>query len=398
MTIRKVSVRKILNSRGEATLEVELQNKAGAIFRAQIPSGKSTGENEALVLPYEKARNVVQKFIAPSLRRKAFRGVESLDRYLIRLDGTERKTRLGGNLILGISIAFSRLLAAKQGVELWDLWNKEFFAGYRSAPRPLIFSNLINGGAHAGNNLDIQEYLVVSRSKGSIVSSIEKIGVIYKKLGEILEHKFKTLIPIGDEGGYAVDFPDNFDPLRLLDRVIKSLRLEKDFFLGIDVAANTFFNRKRYLFGRKSLQASDLLRLYVREAKSLQSLLSFEDPFSESDRESFAMISRALKDRWVVGDDLTATNPFLIKQAAAKKLVNAVIIKANQIGTITETCEAMRIARANGVKRIISHRSGETEDIFLAHLARAGGVEGVKIGAPIHERISKFNELARLYD
>lgn len=400
MIIRSIRIRQIFDSRGEPTIEVELLDEKGEWFRASVPSGKSRGSREAAVFDLEEAR-VAERYLSDVLIGKKFDSVRALDEKMKNADGTPAKSKIGGNVMLGVSIAGSRILAEEANLPLWELLRREFF-GNVSEPShpPLIFSNLINGGAHAKNNLDIQEYMIVVRTKGSYEESISKLISLYRHLGEGLSrvHMEGMRVPLGDEGGYAVNFKDNFAPIAILEKYAEERNRENIFSIGIDVAASSFFREGRYTFEGIPRRGKDLLEKYISYFKQSKLLCTIEDPFAESEPEMFGKLLDAVETKWVVGDDLTVTTPFSIEEYAKKKKINAVIIKPNQIGTVSEACDAMNSARENGIKTIVSHRSGETEDIFIIELAKAGSADGVKIGAPTKERMIKFNELIRLFE
>jgi len=398
MKIKDATLREIFDSRGEPTIGVCLANPQGREFCAQVPSGKSRGKCEAAVFPPGKCTRILNK-IRGVIKKKNFGSVSAFDRFLIALDGTPDKSRLGGNLMLGLSMAFARAFAERKHGELWQFLNKEFFRPEDTRRKPLIFSNLINGGLHAKNNLDFQEYLVIAETVGSYEKTVEDLIRLYENLGAFLAKRVRGgLMPIGDEGGYAVNFRDNFEPLRVLEFLISKMKL-KNFHLGIDVAASSFYKSSDYRLGREKIRTDDLVALYARRFFAADNFLSIEDPFAESDIYGFKSLTEKARSlsKWVVGDDLTVTNPALIESAAESQEINAVIIKPNQIGTVTETCEAIRTAKEHKLKVIVSHRSGEVEDNFIIHLARACGADGLKIGAPARERIAKFNELLRIY-
>ncbi len=401
MKIKDIVVREILDSRGEKTIEVAVADEDLRSFYAQIPSGRSRGKNEAVVLPPPEAESAAAK-IERAVQGRDFAGVADLDRFLLDLDGTSNKEKLGGNVMLGISLAFARALAFERKEELWQLLNEEFFGGKKFSSRPLIFSNLINGGKHAEDGLPIQEYMVVVRPRGSYVKTVGKLIKFYELLGETLRRKTgEEELPLGDEGGYAVGFEDAFGPLQTMQDLIAEHNLEDQFRLGLDAAASSFYDNGAYDFGGLKLDAETLRRTYEDWFDWAPGLMSIEDPFDEDKPEDFAALRKALagfaEEKWVVGDDLTVTDPARIKKYAGEGALNAVIIKANQVGTLTETCTALKQAGDLGVRRIVSHRSGETEDNFLVHLAKAAGAEGVKIGAPHESRMGKYNELLRLY-
>ncbi len=398
MIIKDILVNEILDSRGEPTLEVIIQNKEGQNFLAQVPCGKSVSTKEAKVLSCQTAKNILDRFLKKELMGRDFKSIAQLDNFLISLDRTENKEKLGGNLVLGISMAFSRALAAQSQKELWQVLKEEFFPETASISPPYIFSNLINGGLHAKNNLDFQEYMVVVKPHQDISENIKKLKNFYNKLGEFLKkERGLSELSLGDEGGYSLNFKNNFEPLEVLSSQIKSLRLENDFSLALDAAASGLWQNGFYKIGGQKLSAAELEKLYLEAFDSFALLYSLEDPFAESDPESFGKLLQKAKGKLIVGDDLTCTNPQNIEKAGKEKFINGVIIKPNQIGAVSETCQAIKTAQKYGIKVIISHRSGETKDNFILHLARACSAFGVKIGAPFGLRLSKFDELERIY-
>ncbi len=397
MKIEKITVHEISDSRGEPTIEAVL-SAGGGVFSAQIPSGKSRGKSEAAVLSTDSAQNALKEFVAHAVIGKDFENIRALDSKLITLDGTANKSRIGGNLALGISVSFARALAASRGMELWEVLKEEFFPK-ENASLPFIFSNLINGGAHANNNLDIQEYMIIVDTSASVSTSFKKLKDFFGKLRKALSReKGSAEIPFGDEGGYSLNFSDNFAPIEILQKLIRSEKLDGEFRIGLDAAASSFYKGGAYHFGGQGVSAVELLNVYAGYFSRASSLYSIEDPFAETDHNGFRDLLAKFPDKLIVGDDITVTNQALIAKLTEGKCINGVIIKPNQIGTLTETCEAMRAAKARSVKCIVSHRSGETQDSFIIHIARAGGAYGVKIGAPSKsERLSKFEELLRLY-
>lgn len=398
MTIKKINLREIFDSRSESTLEVSLVNDGRREFFAQVPSGKSRGRNEAQVFSYQEARKIFVGSIKPKLVGRRFNRIHDFDQFLLKFDGSSNKRKMGGNVALGLSIAFAKSLAFQRRKEPWEVVRHEFFGKTTKNSKPLIFSNFINGGAHANNNLAFQEYLVVAYPRGNMLKTVRKLISFYYTLGEYLRKYQKVAnFPIGDEGGYSLNFPNNFFPLRILERQIFATKLQKDFALGLDIAASSFYRTGHYQFEEHLYETKELLGVYLRHFKNFKLLFSIEDPFAQNDENGFRFLLEKLPKSWIVGDDLTTTNARRIILHAKRDLINAVIIKPNQIGTISETCEAIQAAKKNKLNCIISHRSGETEDNFILHLAKASNADGVKIGAPLRERMFKFNELIRLY-
>ncbi len=407
MKIERISIRKIFDSRGEPTLECGLVTERGS-FYASVPSGKSKGKREAVSVDFPHAKKSIEE-LKKILIGKEFSSVREFDGTLIAADGTANKSHLGGNVMLGFSMAFARARAAERDVSLWLLLRREFFPNADDRRRPSIFANLINGGAHAENGLDIQEYMLVVRPGKSYADDVALAVDVYRSLGEILKKKLKTKnLPLGDESGYAparqslgaggVLPLDNFEPIKLLEKEIESRKLGKKCSIALDAAASSFFTGKGYKFGGEMLGTKELLKRYEDYFKKSKCLCSIEDPFAEDDEEGFKLLTASAGEKWVVGDDLTTTDAKRISLMALKRAINAVIIKPNQIGTVSEACDALAEAKNLKLKTIVSHRSGETEDAFIISLARASSTDGVKIGAPAHERMLKFNELIRVYE
>lgn len=397
MKVKELKIRKIFDSRGEPTIEICVVTKKKKNYFASVPSGKSTGKNEVVSLSFEESEKSFSG-ISTHIIGKKFGSIGDVDNTLKKYDSTINFSVLGGNVALGISMACARAIAGEKKIEMWELLRSEFFGDLKDDKKPLIFSNLINGGAHAENNLDIQEYMVVVRTKKSYLDSITNLIVFYKNLKETLKKlSNEKKLAIGDEGGYSLDFVDNFEPIKILDTEINRNGLSDEYSIGLDVAASGFSKNGDYYFGGKLISAGELADIYTTYFKESKLLCTIEDPFDESDEKSFSLLRKKLGDKWIVGDDITVTNPERIEQCAKDNLIRGVIIKPNQIGTITDTCAAITMAKNNNLKTIVSHRSGETDDLFIIHLAKAGFVDGVKIGAPARERIFKFNELARIF-
>jgi enolase len=395
MKIENLSVREVRDSLGRPTIEVGVEVARGA-FSASVPSGKSKGSREAMVRTPAEAKELLNVFQG-DIAGKDFPTIKSFDGFLIALDGTENKSRLGGNLTLGLSLAFARALGGENGLELWQVLRQEFFSLIDKVPTPRIFSNFVEGGAHAKNNLDIQEFWVVAEPKGSVSETVRRLSDFFGAVGETLREnglKFE----IGDEDGYSLDFPDNFGPLDFLGKEIERQGRAREFLLGIDVAASSFYEKGFYRFERKEISSRELESIYSDYFKKAPLLKFIEDPFDENDEAAFVKFSAVSGGgRLIIGDDFTVTDPRLIGRAAEKRAINGVIIKPNQVGTVSETCAAMNVARDNGLECVVSHRSGETADSFLVHFAKAAGAYGVKIGAPVGSRLPKFEELIRLY-
>ena len=399
MKIEEINIREILDSRDEASLEVELVTSAGA-HTAQVPQGKSRGSGEAPVLTFAEAE------------AKLASSREALSRNWQKLEDLESVVG-PSNLGLGIGMAGARALAAEQDLELSAYLRKTFFPDVATkllAPRsssearcevgPMIFANVINGGEHSTNNLEIQEFMFVLNpnvGSGGMHVAVEEMGQLYKRLGEVLTADFGiNPLPLGNEGGYDINFKDSWQPLTYLKKVAQEFGLP-GLHLAMDCAANSFYESGVYSLGGIDFSAAELLEEYMRVAESEPLIMSIEDPFQEHDSESFEAMRKRLPNIWVVGDDLTVTNAERITKFAAGGAINAVIIKPTQAGSVAGACKAILAAQASGVKTTISHRSAEVADNFIIDLAHASGADAVKIGAPIHERVEKYNRLLRLY-
>jgi enolase len=392
MKIDKIETKIIKNSREEDTIKVEILCEERISASASVPQGKSTGEKEALVLPAIKAVEAINA-INNNLKKKEFKTQEEFDKFLIDLDGTENKSRLGANTILALSLAFARVIAKSQNKPLYqyiaDITNLE-------VGLPNFYMNLINGGAHANNNLDWQEYMVVVRAKTAekeldVGKEIfNKLAVEFKKAGKNINY--------GDEGGYNIDFESYEEPLKLLHEIIGELKYQDKVNLALDVAADSFSqqNGAYYVIRGSRTSPNELTDIY-KDIVSKYPIISIEDPFDEHQIKDYATLNQFLEtgNNFVVGDDLTATNPKLIK--IALNSIGGVIIKPNQIGTLTETLEAVKMVKEARLKIIVSHRSGETMDDFIADLAYGVGAFGLKAGAPgPKERMVKYERIIEI--
>jgi enolase len=383
MKIKSITARPILDSRGEWTVEVVLTLANGAHVMASVPQGKSTGSHEAETVSAAKAVQNIKKFIAPKLKGQDPRKQRGIDELLRILDGTPTKHRLGGNAILAVSIACAKAAALAERKPLWKYFRK--LSGV-PARKPRLFINVINGGLHAGNNLDFQEYLVIPRAK-TFRESVMTGERIYHALGKTLKQsKGRSALNVGDEGGFAPNFKNNLEPFEVLQRVVRSLGFSKKVDFGIDAAASDI-----------RMSHKKLVALYKTSVRKYP-FIYLEDPFGEEAFIEFHELRSELPEKlWVAGDDLTTTNVRRMEKAHANQSVNAVIIKPNQIGTVSEAIDAVRMARKYGWAVIVSHRSGETNDSFIADFAVGVGADGFKLGAPARgERIAKYNRLLEI--
>jgi len=373
MKISNIKPIKILDSRGEETIGVTIQTKKG-FASAFVPQGKSKGKYEAISLPVDKAIENIEKKISPRIIGKEINSQQELDQLILELDGTEDKSNLGANAILGISLAFARAFSRSQNKKLHQYIAELLEKNPNEINDLWLLSNVINGGAHAPYGPEIQEYLILLKLKNG--EGVLKASKIYHKLRE----KLKT--GVGDEGGLLINEQDNEKPLEIISKVINELGMMRQVRLGLDVAASQL---------NKNLDILSLMKKY--------NLFYIEDPLGEEDWDGFKKLKQKTKgtDWLIVGDDLTVSNPKRIKQAVKKQAVDGVIIKPNQIGTLSETLEAIKTAQENNLKVIISHRSGETCDPFIADLAVGCNAWGFKAGAPHGgERVVKYNRLLKI--
>ena len=405
--ISHIKAREILDSRGNPTIEVEVWLESGFFGRVSIPSGASTGKHEALELRdkdsqryygkgVQKAVFNVNEIIAPQLEGlESSRQIE-IDQMLCELDGTENKSKLGANAILGVSLACAKATAEEFGMPLFA-----YIGGLRARTLPVPFMNVINGGVHADNPLDFQEFMIVPWGADSFSNALRMGAETYHALKSVLKEK-KLNVSVGDEGGFA---PQIKSPEEALDYLIKAIekagyKPEEDIVIAMDVAASELYEGKGIYklpgLGKK-MDREELLKFYEKLVTKYP-IISIEDPFSEDDPEGFKLITQSLGDKvQIVGDDIFVTNPKRIKWGIEEKLANAVLIKLNQIGTLTETVSAVELAYKNNWNCMISHRSGETEDTFIADLAVALNTGQIKTGAPARsERVAKFNQLLRI--
>ena len=406
--ISKMKAREILDSRGNPTVEVDVITESGNIGRAAVPSGASTGRYEALELRdggkrYHgkgvlKAVNSVNEIIAPALKGLDVRSQEEIDKKMIELDGTPNKSKLGANAILAVSLATARAAANALKIPLYKYLSKN--KDELLLPVPLM--NIINGGKHAGNKLNIQEFMIIPHG-GKTFKETLRIGVeIYHTLKRILEKKYgKSAINVGDEGGYAPPMEQTTEALEALIKSIEEAGYtpRKEVSLGLDAAASEFYDEERgkYYLDQRSLTVDELIEYYTQLVETYP-IISIEDPFQEEDFETFAEFTKKLGNKvQIVGDDLFVTNTRRLEKGIQVGAANALLLKVNQIGTLTEALEAAKTAFRHDYAVIVSHRSGETEDPFIADLAVALCTGQIKTGAPARsDRTSKYNQLLRI--
>ena len=400
MKIKNVIGREILDSRGNPTVEVDVILENGIVGRAAVPSGASTGEREALEMRDGGERyngKGVLKAVenVNTVLKEAVVGMDAaeqraLDYKMIELDGTETKARLGANAILGISMAAMKSSAINEGKELY-----EYIGEGRTLPVPMM--NIINGGAHADNNLDFQEYMIIPQ-RDSIHERVRVGAEVFHSLKKVLNEK-GYFTGVGDEGGFAPNLNSNKEGFDLIMEAIEKAGYKPgiDVNIGIDVAASEFYKNGVYHVDGKELSTDELIDFFEELVNSYP-IISIEDPVDENDWEGFTKITERLGSKiQLVGDDLFVTNKKCLQMGVDKKAGNAILLKVNQIGTITETIETIELAKANGYKTVISHRSGETEDTTIADLAVGLDLGQIKTGSMSRtDRICKYNQLMRI--
>ena len=405
--IREVFAREILDSRGNPTVEVEVQLESGMWGRAAVPSGASTGKREAMELRdgdaqryrgkgVQQAVRNVEETIAPEVEGMEATEQAAIDQALLELDGTPNKSGLGANAILAVSLAVARAAADDSGLPLYAYLGG---VGARLMPVPML--NVINGGAHADNGLDFQEFMLVPAGADSFSSALRMGVEIFHTLKDTLKEK-KLSTGVGDEGGFAPQVRSNVEALDLLMQAIAraGYRPGEDVFLALDTAASEFAeeNGRYHLRRAGERRTSDELIALYEELIARYPIVSIEDGLGEDDRPGWGIMTRRIGGRCqLVGDDLFVTNPAIIQQGIRQGLANAVLIKVNQVGTLTETLEAVELAKRAGYGTVISHRSGETEDTFVADLAVAVNAGQIKTGSVARsERTAKYNQLLRI--
>ncbi|XP_062895365.1 gamma-enolase [Mobula hypostoma] len=413
MSIREVHAREILDSRGNPTVEVDLQTDKG-LFRAAVPSGASTGIYEALELrDNDKSRYMgkgvlqavrhINQVIGPSLIAKDIpvTDQERIDQLMLDLDGTENKSRYGANAILGVSLAVCKAGAAEKGIPLYR--HIAELAGNSEVVLPVPAFNVINGGSHAGNKLAMQEFMILPVGAESFAEAVRIGAEVYHTLRGVICDKYgRDATNVGDEGGFAPNILENSEALELLQSAIAKVGYTDKVVIGMDVAASEFYRDGRYDLDFKSpddpgryISADQLADLY-HSFISQYPVVSIEDPFDQDDWEAWSKFT-ADAGIQVVGDDLTVTNPRRIEKAVDARACNCLLLKVNQIGTVTESIRACKLAQTSGWGVMVSHRSGETEDTFIADLVVGLCTGQIKTGAPCRsERLAKYNQMLRI--
>ena len=406
MKIQRVHAREVLDSRGQPTVEVEVTLKNGVVGRATVPSGASTGIHEAVELRdggkrflgkgVARAVAHVNKKIAPRLRGKEAREQSTIDHIMLHLDGSPNKGKLGANAILGASLAVAHAQARVQKLSLY-----RYLGGSAAKMLPVPMLNVVNGGAHADNNVDIQEFMVVPYGMKRFSEALRAAAEIFQTLKKVL-HDRSLSTSVGDEGGFAPRVKSNAEAIELLLEAIAQAgyKAGSQVALALDVASSEFYQDGRYVFKKSDGRArsrDEVVRLYEDWVRQYP-IISIEDGCAEDDWEGWRMMTHAVGRKiQLVGDDLFVTNKERLKRGIDSEIANSILVKVNQIGSLTETLETMKLAKDSGYTTIISHRSGETEDVTIADLAVATSAGQIKTGAPCRgERTAKYNQLLRI--
>ncbi|ALV40497.1 MULTISPECIES: phosphopyruvate hydratase [Micrococcaceae] len=402
--IDAIHAREILDSRGNPTVEVEVLLSDGQIGRAAVPSGASTGEHEAVELRdgdkgrylgkgVQKAVDAVIDQIAPALTGFDATDQRSIDQAMIDLDGTPNKAKLGANAILGVSLAVANAAAASADLPLY-----KYLGGPNAHVLPVPLMNILNGGSHADSDVDIQEFMIVPIGAETFSEGLRWGVEVYHNLKSVLQAKGLST-GLGDEGGFAPNLPSNRAALDLIQEAITNAGYTpgKDIALALDVASSEFFKDGAYQFEGKALSATEMSAYYA-ELVADYPLVSIEDPLDENDWDGWKTLTDSIGDKvQLVGDDLFVTNPAILQRGIDTKTANSLLVKVNQIGSLTETLDAVSLAQRAGYTTITSHRSGETEDTTIADISVATNAGQIKTGAPARsERVAKYNQLLRI--
>lgn len=400
MKLTELQARQVLDSRGNPTIEVIAKTKSNSA-RAIVPSGASTGMYEAVELRDHLGefnglgvRKAVKNVLFLSKKLKGLRvdDQNAIDQTMIELDGTESKQKLGANAILGVSIAVSRLAARENKKPYHEYLAK--IIGNKQLRMPVPFANIINGGKHAGNELNFQEFMIAPTKARNFEEATRIVSESYHELKNQIQNKYgKLATNVGDEGGFAPPIKEPEEAIKLINKALEKLGYEKKVGIAMDVAASEFYKLNRYA-GKHGAE----YQMLYKKLTEKYNIISIEDPFDQNDFEQWQAITSNLgKKIQIVGDDLTVTNTKRIQMAVDKKLCNALLLKVNQIGTLTEAINAAKLARENKWNVMVSHRSGETEDPFIADFTVALGNGQIKLGAPARgERTAKYNQLLRI--
>ncbi|MBU1932727.1 MAG: phosphopyruvate hydratase [Candidatus Omnitrophica bacterium] len=405
--IKKIIGREILDSRGNPTVEVDCVLESGAMGRAAVPSGASTGEHEAVELRdgdkkrymgkgVLKAVSNVNKELALALKGRDAGEQALIDKEMIKLDGTENKSRLGANAILGVSMAAAKAVANFKKTPLY-----KYLGGEKADTLPVPMMNILNGGSHADNNVDLQEFMIMPKGAKTFSEGLRMGSEIFHSLKKILHGKGLSTA-VGDEGGFAPDLKSNEEAIELILQAIDKAgyKAGKDIFIALDPASSSFYENGKYMLRAESSpekSAGDMVEFYANWV-SKYPICSIEDGLAEDDWDGWKRLTENIgKKIQIVGDDLFVTNVKRLKMGIDKGVANSILIKVNQIGTLTETIDTIKLARKNGYTAVVSHRSGETEDTTIAHLVVAMDTGQIKTGSVCRtDRICKYNELLRI--
>lgn len=405
--IKKIIGREILDSRGNPTVEVDVILESGVIGRAAVPSGASTGEHEAVELRdgdkdrylgkgVLKAVSNVNNELNSALAGKDASKQKLIDKLMIELDATENKARLGANAILGVSMAAAKATAIQKKIPLY-----KYLGGEDANILPVPMMNILNGGVHADNNIDLQEFMIMPRGAASFKEALRMGAEIFHNLKKIL-HEKKLSTSVGDEGGFAPDLKSNEEAIEVILQAIEKAgyKAAKDVFIALDPAASSFYENGKYILEAEAVReksSEDMVNFYANWV-SKYPIISIEDGLAENDWDGWKKLTKSLGDKiQIVGDDIFVTNTKRFKMGIAKHVANSILIKVNQIGTLTETIEAIKLAKKKGYTAVVSHRSGETEDTTISHLVVAMGTGQIKTGSVCRtDRICKYNELLRI--
>lgn len=404
--IKKIIAREILDSRGNPTVEVDVILDNGVLGRAAVPSGASTGSKEAVELRDNdkkrylgkgvlKAVDNVKKIIAPELIGKNPREQEEIDYLMVKLDGTKNKGRLGANAILGVSLAVAKAAANNEGLSIF-----RYLGGKKACRLPIPFFNILNGGKHADNNVDIQEFMIAPIGAKSFKEALRMAAETYHNLKSILKSKGMNTA-VGDEGGFAPNLSSNEEAIQIILTAIKKAgyKAGKEISIALDPAASEFYQEGKYLLKADNiiLSSEEMVRYYGKLI-SRYPIISIEDGLAEDDWDGWEFFTKKLgKKIQLTGDDIFVTNPDILNEGIRRGVANSILIKLNQIGTLSETIKTVNIAKKAGYTCMFSHRSGETEDSFLADITVATNAGQLKTGAPARsERLAKYNQLLRI--
>lgn len=404
--IKKIKAREIIDSRGNPTLEAEITLESGAVGRAAVPSGASTGSREALELRDSKSNRYNGKGVLNNVKiietsiQEALVGVDSnsqelVDKILIDLDGTDNKSNFGANTILAVSLSNSKSAANHNGISLFEHIN---YMDKYLMPVPMM--NIINGGSHANNSVDIQEFMIMPVGANSIKEAVRYGVEVFQALGKLLESK-NYITTVGDEGGYAPNLSSNKEALDVIMQAIENAGYKpgEDIMLALDVASSEFYDNGKYqlLSENKNYSTEEFIEL-LKSWTEAYPIISIEDALDENDWDGWSLLTKEIgKKVQLVGDDLFVTNPKVFQQGIDKGIANAILIKLNQIGTLTETINAINMAQKSNYNSVVSHRSGETEDTFIADLSVAYSSGQIKTGSLSRsDRVAKYNQLIRI--